>query len=149
MNDIGEKRNGEEEELRQVVLERVAAVQAKDPEPLAARQAPDVVTFDVLPPLYARGSEAVEEKTRAWFDSYAGEIGYEVRDLHIAADGDVGFCSFVYHVSGTLISGDEVDMWVRATLGCRRIDDKWLITHDHESVPFDPASGKALINLNP
>lgn len=149
MSDVGEERNGAEEELRQVVLERVDAVHAKDPKPLAARQAPDVVAFDVLPPLHSRGSEAVEEKTQAWFDSYAGEIGYEVRDLHIAADGDVGFCSFVYHVSGTLVSGNEVDMWVRATLGCRRIDGEWLITHDHESVPFDPASGQALIDLHP
>ena len=149
MSDISEELSIVEEELRQVVLERVAAVHAKDPEPLAARQAPDVVTFDVLPPLHSRGSEAVEEKTRAWFDSYAGEIGYEVHNLRIAADGDVSFCSFVYHVSGTLISGDEVDMWVRATLGCCRIDGKWLITHDHESVPFDPASGQAFIDLNP
>ena len=127
----------------------MAAVHTKDPKPLAARQAPDIVTFDVLPPLHSRGGEAVEEKTRAWFGAYAGGIGYEVRDLHIAADGDVGFCSFVYHVSGTLNSGDEVDMWVRATLGCRRVDGKWLITHDHESVPFDPVSGQALIDLNP
>ncbi len=40
-------------------------------------------------------------------------------------------------------------MWVRATLGCRRIDGRWLITHDHESVPFDPASGQALTDLAP
>lgn len=149
MSDIGEVRNGVEEELRQVVLERIAAVHDKNPGPLTARQAPDVVTFDVLPPLCARGNEAVEEKTRAWFDSYAGEIGYEVRDLHITADSDIGFCSFVYHVSGTLVAGDEVDMWVRATLGCRRTNGRWLIMHDHESVPCDPASGQALIDLNP
>lgn len=149
MSDVGEARDGVEEELRQVVLERVAAVHAKDPEPLAECQAPDIVTFDVLPPLHSRGSEAVQEKTQAWFDSYADDIGYEVHNLLTAADGDVGFCSFVYHVSGTLVAGDEVDMWVRATLGCLRIDGRWLITHDHESVPFDPASGKALINLNP
>lgn len=149
MSDIGEVRDGVEEELRQVVLERVAAVHAKNPEPLGAWRAANVVTFDVLPPLHARGSEAVEEKTQAWFDSYAGEIGYEVHNLHITVSGDVGFCSFVYHVGGTLVAGDEVDMWVRATLGCRRIDGNWLITHDHESVPFDPASGQALIDLNP
>lgn len=103
----------------------------------------------MLPPLHSWGSEAVEEKTRAWFESYAGEIGYEVRDLYIAADGDVGFCSFVYHVSGALVAGNEVDMWVRATPGFRRRDGEWLIVHDHESVPFDPASGQALVDLRP
>jgi len=138
-----------EEDLRNVVRERVDAVHAKDPAPLAARQAPDIVIFDVLPPLHARGSGAVEAKTRAWFDAYAGDIGYEVQDLRVTASDDVGFCPFLYHVSGTLVSGEDVDMWVRATLGCRRIDGEWLITHDHESVPFDAQTGQALVDLNP
>ncbi|GAA4969514.1 YybH family protein [Actinoplanes utahensis] len=138
-----------EAELRELVAERVAAVSAKDPAPLAARQHPDIITFNVLPPLHGRGNEAVEEATRAWFDAYASVIGYEVRDLHVTVDGDVGFCSFLYHVSGTLKIGGEVDMWVRATLGCRRVDGRWLIVHDHESVPFDAATGKALIDLQP
>ena len=138
-----------EQELRELVEERVAAVRAKDPRPLAERQDPDLVIFDVLPPLRSRGGDAVAEKTRAWFDSYAGDIGYEVRDLRVSADGDVGFCSFLYHVSGTLVGGGDVDMWVRATLCCRRRDGRWTIVHDHESVPFDPASGRALIGLSP
>lgn len=146
---MGEPNEDVVEELRQLVLERVAAVRAKDPEPLAARQATDVVVFDLLPPLHSRGSGAVEEKTRAWFAAYDGEIDYEVRDLLVTAEGNVGFCSFVYHVSGTLVGGPAVDMWVRATLGCRRVDGRWLIVHDHESVPFDPASGQALIDLKP
>ena len=149
MSRADEPRVALEEELREIVRERVEAVHAKNPAPLAARQARDIVTFDVLPPLHARGSDAVEAKTRAWFDAYAGDIGYEVQDLQVTASDDVGFCSFLYRVSGTLASGGKVDMWVRATLGCRRIDGRWLITHDHESVPFDAATGQALTNLHP
>ena len=137
------------DELREIVSERVTAVHAKDPAPLAARQADDVITFDVLPPLHARGSRAVTEKTQAWFDAYATDIDYEVHDLVVTADGDVGFCSFLYRVSGTLAQGSQVDMWVRATLGCQRRDGRWLIVHDHESVPFDAATGQALTNLTP
>lgn len=138
-----------EQELRDLVAERVAAVHAKDPELLAARQADDVVTFDVLPPLLSHGSASVAEHTQSWFDGYASDIGYEVEELQVTAEGDLGFCSFVYHVTGTLASGDEVDMWVRATLCCRRIDGRWVIVHDHESVPFDAATGKAVIDLAP
>jgi ketosteroid isomerase-like protein len=61
----------------------------------------------------------------------------------------VGFCWFVYHVSGTLKTGGEIDMWVRATLGLERTDGGWQIVHDHESVPFDPATGQAEIGLSP
>jgi uncharacterized protein (TIGR02246 family) len=138
-----------EQELRELVEERVAAVRAKNPVPLADRQHPNVVQFNAVPPLRSRGRDAVADQTQAWFDSYASDIGYEVQELQVTADADLGFCSFLYHVSGTLVGGDEVDMWVRATLCCRRTDGRWLITHDHESVPFDPASGQALITLAP
>ncbi len=50
--------------LRDLVAERVAAVQAKNPEPLAARQAPDVITFNVLPPLHMQGKDAVLQQTQ-------------------------------------------------------------------------------------
>jgi hypothetical protein len=75
--------------------------------------------------------------------------GYEVSDLNVTVDGDMGFCSFLYHVTGTLKAGGDVDMWVRATLGRRRIGGQWLIVHDHESVPFDAATGQALTALQP
>ncbi len=141
--------NDATEALHQIVAERVAAVAAKDAAALAARQAPDVVVFDALPPLQARSGDEEESKTRAWFDSYATDIGYEVRDLTVLGDGGVGFCSFLYHVSGTQVTGDQVSMWVRATLGIRRVQGRWLIVHDHESVPFDAATGQALTGLQP
>ena len=138
-----------EDGLRELVADRVAPVAAKDVRTLAARQHPDIIAFTVLPPLHSRGAAGVEAATRAWFDGYATDIGYEVRDLHVTVGGDVGFCSFLYHVSGTLKAGGKVDMWVRATLGCVRQDGRWLIVHDHESTPFDPASGQALLDLSP
>lgn len=138
-----------EQELRDLVDERVRAVRERDAATLLARPADDVVTFDVLPPLNSRGTEATAAHQREWFDGYDGPIDYAVRDVQVTAEGDLGFCSFVYHVGGTLKSGDEVDMWVRATLGCRRIEGRWRIVHDHEPVPFDPATGQALLGLEP
>jgi uncharacterized protein (TIGR02246 family) len=138
-----------EQELRDLVAERVAAVAAKDPDPLVARFATDVTTFDLLPPLMRRGSGPIIEKMQQWFDGYASRIGYEVEELEVTVEGDLGVCSFAYHVSGTLQSGDEVDMWVRATLCCRRIDGTWKIVHDHESVPFDPSTGMAVLDATP
>ena len=40
-------------------------------------------------------------------------------------------------------------MWWRATAGYRRTDGKWIVTHQHASVPFDVASGKASLDLKP
>ncbi len=138
-----------DQEIRAVIDERVSAVRAKASAPLVDRQADDIVIFDVLPPLLTRGGDAVVEQTRAWFDAYASDIAYDVEEVEIHADADVAFCSFVYHVGGTLTSGDAVDMWVRATLGLRRTDGVWRIVHDHESVPWDPQTGRGVIDLPP
>lgn len=137
------------QELRDLVADRVAAVHSRDAATLAARPLDDVITFDVLPPLNSRGSAAVAEHMREWFDGYEGDIGYDVHQLHVSAENDFGFCSCLYNVSGTLKTGDVVDMWVRATLCCRRIDGTWRIVHDHESVPFDPATGRAEVSMRP
>jgi uncharacterized protein (TIGR02246 family) len=138
-----------ERELRDLVDERVRAVRERDSTTLAARPAEDVITFGVLPPLNSRGSQATVEHLQAWFDGYDGPIDYSTHDVQASAQGDLGFCSYLYHVGGTLKTGDQVNMWVRATLCCRRIDGRWRIVHDHESVPFDPATGQALISLEP
>jgi ketosteroid isomerase-like protein len=139
-------------EIEAVVRERVAAVHAKDLATLAAREHPDVHAYNLLPPLQLHGAEEVLAQTRTWFASYPGTIGYEIRDLHVDVDGDLGYAAFLYQVSGTLASGDEVSMWVRATVVLRRDDGaarRWRIVHDHESVPFDPETGLARLDLQP
>jgi ketosteroid isomerase-like protein len=69
MNRIGKLDNSAGLELRELVEERVAAVRAKDPAPLADRQDPDLISFNLVPPLHSRGCAAVADQTQAWFDA--------------------------------------------------------------------------------
>lgn len=80
---------------------------------------------------------------------YEGPIGYEIRDLSITSGNDVAFCHYLYRASGTRTDGAKVDMWVRATVCYRKINGTWMVTHEHQSVPFDPKSGKASLDLKP
>lgn len=137
------------EELQRLVRDRVDAIAAHDVEALVGVPVEDVLAFNLLPPLSIRGAEQVAEQTRGWLGSYAQGPGYEVRDLQVDADEDLGFCAFLYHVTGTLRSGDPVSMWVRATLVCRRIAGRWRVVHDHESIPWDPETGQGLPDLQP
>ncbi|MGJ9412715.1 YybH family protein [Aeromicrobium sp. CF4.19] len=138
-----------EDGLREFVADRVRAVAARDAAPLVDAHSQDVVSFPVLPPAETHGTGDVADALTAWLDSYEVGPGYEVHHLRVAAGGDLGYCSFRYHVSGTLHGGGEVDMWVRATLVCRRDDGRWRIIHTHESVPFDPETGAGLISAGP
>jgi ketosteroid isomerase-like protein len=139
----------DEAQLRRLIDERVRAIQEKDPDALMRHHAPDVLTFDALDPLRYSGADKVKERARQWLSWYQGPIGYEIRDLSITTGDTVAFCHYLYRVTGTMTNGKEVGMWVRSTICFRRIDGRWMITHEHASVPFDAESGRASVNLNP
>lgn len=136
-------------EIKDLLEQRAAATRAKDIDGATALFAHDVVTFDVVEPLLHIGVESVRQRTTDWFATFDGSIGYELHDMRVAADEHVAFASCLYRVSGKLHAGEELGMWVRATFCLHRIDGKWQITHEHDSVPFDPATGKASLDLEP
>lgn len=139
----------DESQIRMLIENRVKAVQAKDINAAVSHHARDVLMFDLVNPLRYSGSDMVRARTQEWFTLYDGSIGYEIRDLSITTGNDVAFCHYLYHVIGIRTDGANVSMWVRATLCLRKIDGTWMVTHDHESVPFDPESGKASLDLKP
>jgi uncharacterized protein (TIGR02246 family) len=138
-----------EAEIRDLIGRRVAAIRAKNAEAAMADAATDVLSFDIVNPFQHLGRDALKRRTEDWFASFDGPIGYDVADLRIAADGDVAFCHSVTHVNATRRDGGKLDMWWRSTTCFRRIDGAWRVTHEHNSVPFDGASGKASLDLNP
>ena len=52
-------------------------------------------------------------------------------------------------IIGMKTDGKKIDMYWRATVCCRKIDRKWMVTHEHNSVPFDLESGRASLDLKP
>ncbi|MBG1261716.1 YybH family protein [Nostoc commune] len=142
-------KSNDEAQIRTIIEERVKAVRDKDINALLSNHAPDILSFDVINPLQYIGADTVRERAQKWVSSYQGSIGYEILDLSITTGETVAFCHYFYRVSGTLTDGGKVEMWVRATVCLREIDGKWMIVHEHQSVPFDPETGKASLNLKP
>jgi uncharacterized protein (TIGR02246 family) len=138
-----------EDRIRALLEARVRAIHDRDAEALVGACAPDVVSFDALPPLQRLGAEAVRERAAAWLGGYDGPVGYEIRDPRVTAGEDTAFASYLSRVTGTLKSGVAVDMWVRATVCLRKDGGEWRIEHEHTSVPFDAETGRALIDLRP
>ncbi|GEM35140.1 hypothetical protein NN3_61470 [Nocardia neocaledoniensis NBRC 108232] len=134
---------------RGVVGRIVEGLRAKDLAALRELYAPDVVSFDVEPPLQHVGVAAKLENWTRVFEVFE-TVDYEVRDLRFTVGADVAFGHGFGRLSGTTAGGVPIaGMWVRATFGLRRIDGTWLITHDQVSVPFDIASGKGVADLVP
>jgi ketosteroid isomerase-like protein len=128
---------------------RSAAIRDKSIDRLMACYSPDVVYFDVVPPLQYSGSDALRDRFLHWFDGFDGPIGQEIHDLNISASGDLAVASMLIRATGILKAGHELGLWVRTTSCCQRSNDRWLIAHEHVSVPADLASGNAAMDLVP
>ena len=128
---------------------RSEAMWSKDIDRLMALYAPDVIYFDLVPPLQYVGWDALRDRFSHWFEGWAGPIGMELRDLHVWEGGDVAAASMLLRASGTRTNGREVGYWVRTTNSCQRSDRGWLITHEHVSLPVDFESRGAVMDLVP
>jgi ketosteroid isomerase-like protein len=122
-------------EVRTLLDGRVDACREKDIDRLMSLYSPDVVYFDVVPPLQFVGSAEVRRNFTRWFDEYDGPIGLETHDLSVAAGEDVAFAHMLHLDSGTRRNGVDGAVWVRSTVCCRRSNGTWLITHEHISMP--------------
>ena len=139
----------DEADIRERIDTLVEAIRAMDLEGLKSMYAPNIVSFDVNPPLQHVGAEAKWKNWVEAFTVFQRPLGYEIRDLTITVGDDVAFGYSLNRLSGTLKNGNRSGFWVRATICFRKIDGNWLIAHDHVSVPLDPESGRALLDLEP
>jgi uncharacterized protein (TIGR02246 family) len=122
--------------IRQRVEDWANAVGARDIDGVLSLYAPDIVSFDLDPPLRYAGAANKRQAWQAFFAAHTGPIAYEVRELNVTAHGELAFVRSLNHVTGTLASGHTSERWVRWTACFRQIDGVWLVVHDHVSVPF-------------
>lgn len=123
-------------EIQAVIGELETAMRAGDAKAVVALYAPDAVQFNLAPPL-RHGAEEVHDVAalQAWFDGFGGSVGFEVHDLAVTAGEDVAFASSLNKMYDPSPEG-RFELWHRATYCLVRTDGRWLIAHDHTSVPF-------------
>ena len=136
-------------DLKALFDDQTEAIRARDVDRLMSLYAPDILYFDVVPPLRYSGTAALRRRFQQWFDAYKDSLKVESRDFEISASGDIAVAHWLSRVSGTLKNGHEAGFWVRVTSCCQRSNDRWLVTHEHISLPVDVMSGKAVTGLVP
>src|SRR4051794_36858352 len=139
----------DEIEIRQRIDRLADGVRRADLESVMSIYAPEMVTFDIVPPLQKVGADGKRKNWMDVFATYQPPLEYEVRDLTIAVGGDVAFARSLNRMSGALKNGSRIDQWLRWTACFRKLDGDWRIVHDHVSVPTDFATGKSLLDLKP
>jgi len=141
-------RMSDEAQIRRVIDDWAQGLRNKDAERIVSHYARRFVHFSLAPPLLSSVSDA--NALNAWFSTWEGPIGYEIRDLSVTVGNDVAFSHSLNRMHGTKTEGGNGDLWFRHTLGLQKIGGQWKIAHEHESVPFYmDGSYKAAIDLKP
>jgi ketosteroid isomerase-like protein len=142
-------RVSDEAQVRERIESWAKALRAKDIDGVMSHYTPDILTFDLAPPLQHSG-QVYRQGLEEWFSTFRGPIGIEIRDLSITVGDDVAFSHSLNRISGARTSGENTNVWVRATVCFRKTNGKWMATHEHVSVPFYmDGSERAAVDLTP
>jgi ketosteroid isomerase-like protein len=112
-----------------------AAVRNRDMAGIVKHHAADIVMFDVPPPLRLLGLAAYQASWPQFFDASPKPVRFDIVDLQITAGTDVAFAVALMRCA--MIEGGNVDLDFRLTIGLRKIDGEWMVTHEHHSVPAE------------
>src|SRR5437879_931102 len=146
---VKENKGKNDAAIRELIDGFVKAIRAKDINGVMSVFAPEVVSFDLGPPLQHGGGETFMKRWLELFQSYQSPIDYEVRDLGITTGDDVAFSHSLTRIRGTAKNGQKTHRWLRWTACYHKTNGKWLIVHEQVSVPVDLRSGKAVLDLKP
>lgn len=130
---------------------RNAAIRSKDADLTLSFYDPEVVLFDLAPPLATAGAQALNRADlQGWFDTWNGPIQYELRDFQFRTAGDLALAYGLVCLGGDKIGEGSVVVWVRQTVALTRGLRGWRIAHEHTSTPFYmDGSFKAAVDLRP
>jgi ketosteroid isomerase-like protein len=127
-----------DERIIKALLESWAdAVRRHDLPAILAHHDPEMVMFDLPPPLQCKGIDAYRETWGLLFRYHKAGTAFDFRELEVTASSNVAFAVAIMWC-GPDSSSTPADMdgfLFRLTVGLRKVDGAWRITHEHHSVP--------------
>ena len=125
----------DEATIRELVENWASAVRARDLQGILANHSPDILMFDVPPPLASKGLEAYAKTWDLFFSWSDDPAIFDIKSMDITAGSDVAFVAALMRCAGTEKSGERVELDFRLTIGLRKIGQQWMVLHEHHSIP--------------
>jgi uncharacterized protein (TIGR02246 family) len=124
----------DEDHIRELIQRWAAAVHTGDIATVLADHAPDMVMFDVPPPYEGlRGIDAYRDSWPGFFRWQASGASFELESLDVTAGKDVAFAYGLLRCGTPADFDRDPDQRLRLTIGLRKTDDRWVVTHEHHS----------------
>jgi ketosteroid isomerase-like protein len=119
-----------EQAIRALIDDWTDAICKGDTDRVLANRTGNIVMYDVPEPIQVIGIAAYKDTWKLFFEhNAAGPDRFRLSDVQIVAGDDVAYAH------GLLTIGGD-DAYCRLTLGLRRIEGAWRVTHEHHSIPI-------------
>jgi uncharacterized protein (TIGR02246 family) len=127
--------SADEGAVRDLIEAWADSVRRKDYPGILRNHAADFVMFDVPPPFKSVGLEAYRKTWDVFFSWSNGPVRFEIQDMDITAGADVAFAFASMRCEGPGADGKSEPLDFRLTIALRKVDGRWMIAHEHHSVP--------------
>jgi uncharacterized protein (TIGR02246 family) len=128
------KETDDEMAVRTVITKWANAVHEGDMDGVLAAHSDDIVMFDVPPPSAGvRGIAAYRETWPPFFEWQAAGSSFDIVSLEVTASEDVAFAHALLRCGTEDDLRRNPDNHLRLSVGLRKQDGRWVITHEHHS----------------
>jgi uncharacterized protein (TIGR02246 family) len=126
----------DETQIRALIERWAEAVHAGDLDVVLADHAADIVMFDVPPPNDGvRGIDAYRETWPPFFEWQRRGATFEIVSLDVTAGDDVAFAYGLLRCGTVEELERDPENRLRLSLGLRKENGRWLVSHEHHSFP--------------
>jgi uncharacterized protein (TIGR02246 family) len=126
----------DENQIRALIEKWTAAAHSGDLDAVLADHSPDIVMFDVPPPDEGvRGIVAYRETWPPFFDWQASGAVFEIVSLDVTAGAEVAFAYVLLRCDTADGLARNPGKRLRLTLGLRKENGRWVVSHEHHSFP--------------
>src|SRR5262249_49171078 len=134
--DADQKRD-DETAIRELIEGWAAAVRRRDVAGALHNHSADILMFDVPPPLKSEGIEAYRQTWDPFFSWSQEPVRFDIVEMRVTAGADVAFAAALMQCAGREVSGENIELDFRLTVGLQKIDGQWVVTHEHHSIPAE------------
>jgi uncharacterized protein (TIGR02246 family) len=121
--------------IRELVEDWARAVRARDFDGILAHHSAEMLMFDVPPPLESKGINAYRETLDLFYSAQPDPIAFDIQRMDIVAGADVAFVAALMRCAEKGDHSERINLDFRLTIGLRKINGRWIILHEHHSVP--------------
>jgi uncharacterized protein (TIGR02246 family) len=118
------------------LIERWAkAVRDGDRTGISTDHVPDILMFDVPPPLFSQGLDSYMASWERFISWSENPVVFDLQDIRVTAGKDVAFATALGRCAGVDANSKREELEFRVTICFRKIGGRWRFMHEHHSLP--------------